>query len=175
MTQDLTDSYATVKSSVDEAAYTVYKRWRQWTEIDDLRQQIWMWMASDWPTISKMERPKLLRGMRNAAERYARKEKAAHAGYSPSDEQFYSLDQVERLVWDAFDPEAVPAREPYRDDERYSEWVTEVADVRRVVDRLPVKHRLALYDYTQKTREKDEGVIDALWAVVRALGGSRPR
>lgn len=173
-----TDVFAELKTSVDTAATAVHRRWRRYVDLEDLTQQLWLWVATNVATNPDAVAEKdLLRRLRNAAEIHCRKEKAQRAGYDVVDEYFYSVPQLERIIWDAFDPEATPPREPYRDDEKYSEWVTEVSEVRAAIRKrvFPLAHYTALREYVTEGRGRDKGVNDALWALRRLLGGGRPR
>lgn len=169
-----TDVFAELKTAVDAAVTAVYGRWRRYVDREDLTQQLWLWVAANPDAPAGKD---LARRLRGAAEVFCRKEKAQRAGYDVVDEYFYSVPQLERIVWDAFDPEATPPGEPYRDDEKYGEWVTEVAEVRAAIRRrvFPLAHYTALREYVTEGRARDKGVNDALWALRRLLGGGRPR
>lgn len=173
----MTDSFAQLKSSVLEAVTPVYTRWGRYVEREDVTQQMWLWIAANKNEAETAAPAALVRKLRNAGERYCRKEKASRAGYDTADECYYSINQLERIVWDAFDAEATPPGEPYREDEKYSEWVTEVAEVRAAVrkETFAKKHYTALDAYVNSGRERDTGIMEALWALQRQVGGSRPK
>lgn len=165
------------RKGVAAAAGSAAARYRRWVTREDVEQELWTYLLDHDDDLRGLEPAKLGRRLRGAADRYCRKEKAQRSGYDTADEYFYSVDQLERIIWDAFDTNAVPPTEGYRDDEKYSEWVTEVADVRAAVRRrvFPLRHYTALREYVTEGRARDVGVNDALWALRRQLGGGKPR
>lgn len=171
------DPLVEYRAGVKAAAGTAAARYRRWVSREDVEQELWTYLFDHDSDCHGLTPAKLGSRLRGAADRYCRKEKAARCGYDTVDEYFYSVDQLERIVWDAFDAEATPPREPYRDDEKYSEWVAEVSDVRRAIRRrvFPLRHYTALREYVTEGRARDVGVNDALWALRRQLGGGKPR
>lgn len=163
------------RDDVELAAATVYRRYYKYTTLEDTTQEVWAWLASVWSEVPTMGINDLKKRMRNAAERHCRKEKAAAAGYHPDDEYHYSINRLKQLIHDAYDSEAVPPQESYRDDEQYAEWVTQVADIRRAVLKIPLGHYLTLGEYVHKGRAFDVDVRSAFAALQRQLGGSKPR
>jgi hypothetical protein len=171
------DGFAALKSSVVSAASPVHSRWHRYVEWEDLIQQLWLWVAANQEDVATLGPAQLTKVLRAEAEKYCRREKAQRAGYDITDEYYYTVGQLRRIVWDAFDPEATPPGEPYREDEQYAEWVTAVADVRAAIRRpsYPLKHYTALREHVTDGREYDSGVRQAVWALQRQLGGSRPK
>jgi hypothetical protein len=168
---------AELKSTIISAASPVHNRWHRYVEWEDLIQQLWLWVASNGDDINTMGPGQLTRKLRAEAEKHCRREKAQRAGYDTTDEYFYTVNQLKRIIWDAFDPAATPPAEPYRDDEEYSGWVTSVSDVRAAIRRpsFALKHYTALREHVNEGRAYDSGVRQALWALQRQLGGSKPR
>lgn len=167
-----------LKSLAREVTGQVWPRWRRWVEWDDVNQHLWVWMMTHGPTMETLEPEYVLRRMRTAAERYCRREKAQRCGYDPVDEYFYTWNRLLKILPDAFDPEATPPVETFRADELYGEWVTEVSDVRAALRKktFPLRHYGVLREFTEgRRKENDQEVRDALWALQRQLGGTRPK
>lgn len=164
------------KPQVEKVAGQVWPRYRNHVAREDVEQAMWVWLLQNTEKAAELEPQWLLRRLRTAAERWCRKEKAQRVGYDVSDEAFYSFGQLRRLVPDAFDPEATPPAETFRADELYSEWITEVADVRAALRKIPLGSYLRLREYAEgRGTEEDPDVRQSLWQLQRKLGGSRPR
>lgn len=163
---------------VEKAAVTVWPRYRASTSLDDVRQAVWEWLVSHEETARRLEPGYLNRRLRTAAERFCRKEKAQRSGYEPADEYFYSEKKLAQLIFEAFDSNATPPTESYRTDELYSEWITEVADVRAALRKrtFPLFHYGVLREFAEGRRTEYKGAVRvAVLALQRQLGGSRPR
>lgn len=173
----MTDLVTDFKGEVDTAVSTMWPRYRRYVAREDVTQALWVWLVQNKATAVELEPRWLQRRLRTAADRYCRREKAQRAGYDISDEYFYSILKLRRVIVDAFDSEAVPPSDSYRADELYAEWITEVADVRAALRKrtFPLRHYLTLREYAEGRRGdgEDEEVKRALWALQRMLGGSR--
>lgn len=82
---------------VDEVAYRTWRKWRAWAERDDIVQELWCW-ACGRDDVDSLEGPALGTALRDVAERYCRREKAARSGYRPADEAFYTLPVLRELI-----------------------------------------------------------------------------
>lgn len=166
-----------MQSAVTAAAGSVWPRYRRFTDRDDVIQQLWLWVAGHEEAVQKLlagEEWMMLRRLRTVAERYCRAERAARIGYEPADEYFYSRRQLARLIFDAFDAEAIPPTEGYRADELYTEWTTEIADVRAALKRIPLGAYSTLRAVAAGEVPEDSVYVrDALWELQKALGGPR--
>src|SRR5258707_6804938 len=121
----------TVGAAVASAAASVSSKWRQWVDVDDVTQELWVWvLANQDKAESLAEKGWLARRLRTVGERYGRRQKAARSGYSPEDECFYTLGQLLRILPEAFDAGATAPVETYRESGNYTIWATELADVR---------------------------------------------
>lgn len=172
------DMVADFKDNVKVSAAAVSPRYRRYVTHEDVEQAVWEWLLSHEETARNLQPGYLNRRLRTAAERYCRKEKAQRAGYEVIDEYFYSEKQLARLVFDAFDNDATPPSETYRADETYSEWVTEVSDVRAALRKkeFPLHHYRVLWEFVEGRRSEYKGDVRyAVLALQRQLGGSRPR
>lgn len=168
--------FAEFAPQVAKAAGQVWPRYRHHMDRGDVEQAMWVWLLQNREKAAQLQAPWLLRRLRTAGERYCRKEKAQRGGYDTTDEYFYSITKLRSIVGDAFDPQAVPPSETYRADELYSEWVTEVADVRSGLRKIPLGDYTVLREYAEGGRvDDDAGVRHALWVLQRKLGGSRPK
>lgn len=90
------DAGATVSTVADR----LFRRWRRWTELDDIKQELW---SEVYATPDHFALEDLPRRLRNAGERYCRSEKARKCGYDVDDEQFYSLRVIRELLPDAIE------------------------------------------------------------------------
>ena len=86
---------------VPTVASSIYRRYRQWVEKDDVVQECYAWAmsrAEHYATLLNEENSiqrtinekRIVWQMRRNAERYCRKEKAKKSGYQIGDESFYN-------------------------------------------------------------------------------------
>lgn len=94
---------------VPSVANSIYRRYRQWVERDDVIQECYAWAmnrAEHYATLLEDENPiqrvinekRIAWQMRRHAERYARKEKAKKSGYQIGDESFYDTVVLGQLL-----------------------------------------------------------------------------
>ena len=87
----------------------VYRKYKPWTEESDIRQEAYLFAAAksthfkellDEPDLEqrKVNERKVGWQIKRAAERYARKEKAAKLGYNINDEAFYKGATISQLL-----------------------------------------------------------------------------
>lgn len=90
-------------------ANTIYRRYRQWVEKEDVVQECYAWamaradhyaaLLSEENTIQRtINEKRIAWQMRRHAERYARKEKAKKSGYLIGDESFYDTVLLGQLL-----------------------------------------------------------------------------
>lgn len=151
--------------------------------LEDLRQECWLWVFGHRDTVAELlERSDayLIRRLRGVAERYARREKALRGGYSPADEEFYSLSRITELLPDALDPYAMPsqtkASEITGKSELYMEWETSLADIRAAFEKLDGGEQQSVrgWVFLNMPEPTPQDVTSALRKMQRALGGPRP-
>ena len=102
---------------VDSVVYSVSRqlrsRYRSYVETEDLQQELWIWVVMHTRKLEQWQEehhPKsverlLAKSLRNAGEKYCRKEKASQTGYEVDDEFFYSLGMVTDMLQLHFDPD----------------------------------------------------------------------
>jgi RNA polymerase sigma factor (sigma-70 family) len=94
---------------VPAVANSIYRRYRQWVEREDLNQELFAWSLSrtdhfttllnDENAVQRIINEKRISWqMRRHAERYARKEKAKKSGYQIGDESFYDTVLLGQLL-----------------------------------------------------------------------------
>ena len=94
---------------VPSVANSIYRRYRQWVERDDVIQECYAWAmnrAEHYATLLEDENPiqrvinekRIAWQMRRHAERYSRKEKAKKSGYQVGDESFYDTVVLGQLL-----------------------------------------------------------------------------
>jgi DNA-directed RNA polymerase specialized sigma24 family protein len=190
------------------AAARVYRRFGKWASRDDMQQAAleYAWRKKDlvreFLNREGVERKRgeaaLLRTLSRAAERYARKEKAARSGYNPSDEQFYTDNLIEGLIqawgWDdaqlanqVLDPAEMGGRRKKLVNEGNT-IIAMLADVDRAMNKLDPRTRGVLYARVVESRTLVD--VAAAWEItpqrvdqihrrglnqmVEFLGGERP-
>lgn len=165
------------------AARPVYRRFRSHVRLDDLMQELWVWVFGHQATVAELlarSDAYLIRRLRTHAERYARREKAAREGYSPDDEAFYSIGQIIGLLPDVLDPYALPsqvrASEISGKSESYMDWETSVADVRKAASKLADGHLREIRGWMDQDMPDPipDDVLSALRMMQRYLGGPKP-
>lgn len=173
---------ARVDWCVGLAASPIYRRYRQYVHVDDLRQECWLWVLEHKRrAVELLDRSEayLIRRLRTVAERYARKQKAARCGYSPDDEAYYSISRIAELLPDALDPEATPptgqASEIRGSSEQHGEWETSIADIRGAVAKLPVSDQWAVRMWAgYGAVDIPPDIMTIVRAIQKLLGGARP-
>lgn len=164
---------ARVEWCIPRAAAPVYRRYKTWVHADDVRQQLWLWVMEHRDTTTRLLDTSdgyLVRRLRDVAERYARREKAARSGYRPDDEYFYTLPQIANLLPDALDPEV------HGGTSGSMEWESSIADIRGAVAGLQPEPRARLAQWTAggDTTEIPDDIRSILRQMQQKLGGARP-
>ena len=106
MNKELHPSFYDIVPSV---AGVITRRFRNWVSREDIIQECWVWAVAknnafkemlDEPNEQKRihNERKVAWQMRRAAERFARKEKAAKAGYETNDESYYNTTIIAQLL-----------------------------------------------------------------------------
>jgi RNA polymerase sigma factor (sigma-70 family) len=105
----MTEVYPVVYELATSVANTIYRRYNNYAERDDIKQEILAWaLTRSQYMIDQLSEPNTDRRkhneqriawqMRRVAERYARKEKAAKSGYLINDEAYYESATVGQLL-----------------------------------------------------------------------------
>ena len=96
----MSDIHPIINDLVPAMANSIVQRFKSYVEAEDVRQECLMWAMSRTEYINsqlnvedaeerKHNEQRIAWQMRRVAERYARKEKAAKAGYHITDEAYY--------------------------------------------------------------------------------------
>lgn len=170
---------------INAASYGVYRRYKAYTDAEDIRQEMWLWVkAQSQRKLEQLPVSILRRRLRDVGEKYARREKAHKTGYDPDDEVFYSLTMIRNLLPWIVDPELPVLRGV--DDRQTStarraaagpgmELETVVVDLRRAFSRLEPVEREYLHEHVEATGADPEAVTTVIRKMQRALGGRQPR
>lgn len=105
----MTDIHPIAYDLVPSVAGTIFRRFREYVERDDVMQECYEWAMSRNTYITsqlsveeeeerKHNEQKIAWQMRRVAERYARREKAAKSGYQITDEAYYESATVAQLL-----------------------------------------------------------------------------
>ena len=101
--------HPSVPDIVSSVANSVYRRYRQFVERDDIKQECYTWYysrAEHFNSLLSVENSvervvnekRMAWQMRRHCERYCRKEKAAKSGYKVGDESFYDTVTIAQLL-----------------------------------------------------------------------------
>ena len=101
--------HPSVPDIVTSVANSIYRRYRQFVERDDVKQECYAWYysrAEHFNNLLSVENSvervinekRMVWQMRRHCERYARKEKAIKSGYKPGDESFYDTVTIAQLL-----------------------------------------------------------------------------
>lgn len=101
--------HPSVPDIVTSVANSIYRRYRQFVERDDVKQECYTWYysrAEHFNALLSVENSvervinekRMAWQMRRHCERYARKEKAAKSGYKVGDESFYDTVTIAQLL-----------------------------------------------------------------------------
>ena len=105
----MSDIHPIINDLVPAMANSIFQQFKLYVEADDVRQECLMWAMSRTDYINeqlnvedneerKHNEQRIAWQMRRVAERYARKEKAAKAGYHITDEAYYESATVAQLL-----------------------------------------------------------------------------
>jgi DNA-directed RNA polymerase specialized sigma24 family protein len=97
-------------SSVNSVASNVARSFHGYADADDIASEIWIWLLGNKETVRRYDEEaegakKLNFVMRQKANTYAGKQKAAKLGYSIEDVAEYSVKTLKELLTDVFDYE----------------------------------------------------------------------
>ena len=105
----MTELHPVVYDLVPSVAGTIYRRYKNYVERDDIKQECMAWAITRTAYITEqMNEPneerrkhneqRIAYQMRRVAERYARKEKALKSGYQTIDEAYYESPTIGQLL-----------------------------------------------------------------------------
>lgn len=147
-------------AAVASATKIVFSKFRNYVSYQDIQQECYLWLlanywkADRWRSMysEKHAERTVVKALRNAGERYARKEKAEQCGGTTDEEFFYSIPMIADLLALSFDPEwMIPKGIDYTDSKRSGKPAREgfdlpamVADVTSAYEGLPEADRALL-------------------------------
>ena len=147
-------------AAVSSAARQLASRYRGYASYEDIQQECYLWLLTHYDRADKWRNTysekhaerTLTKALRNAGERYCRKERAEASGGSVEEEFFYSIPMIADLLTLALDPEWMDVRgidysEPkvrVGTPEEGGNLVVMVADVGRAYNGLPEADRALL-------------------------------
>jgi len=105
----MTELHPVVYDLVPSVAGTIYRRYKNYVERDDIKQECMAWaMTRNSYITEQLNEPneerrrhneqRIAYQMRRVAERYARKEKASKSGYQTQDEAYYESATIGQLL-----------------------------------------------------------------------------
>jgi DNA-directed RNA polymerase specialized sigma24 family protein len=105
----VTDLHPVAFELASSVATTIYRRYKNYVEKDDIKQECVAWAIGRSAYINeqmseldddkrKHNESRIAFQMRRAAERYARKEKASKSGYQTTDEAYYKSAELGQLL-----------------------------------------------------------------------------
>jgi DNA-directed RNA polymerase specialized sigma24 family protein len=105
----MTELHPVVYDLVPSVAGTIYRRYKNYVERDDIKQECMAWAMTRNSYITeqlnepneerrKHNEQRIAYQMRRVAERYARKEKASKSGYQTTDEAYYESASIGQLL-----------------------------------------------------------------------------
>ena len=104
----MTEVHPVVHELIPSVVYSIFRRYKNFTEKDDLSQEAWSWVSSRVDKINKdlipdeeeqsYKEKRIAWQMKRHLERYARKEKARKSGYNTQDEAFYDTITIAQLL-----------------------------------------------------------------------------
>ena len=148
------------RAAIATACKILCSKYRGYVDRADVEQELFLWL---WTHYDRAERWReefeerhaertLTKALRNAGERYCRKEKAAQVGYDPEDEAFYSIGMVADLLQLYFDddwmiPQGLELTRTSggRPASESGELMAMVADAGRAYEALPAPDRELLF------------------------------
>jgi hypothetical protein len=151
------------------SAYVAY-RYRNVVELEDVRQEVWLWLYTEsnrkrvikWLSNEPQQTTRIYRSLLDAGLSYAEVEKARIAGYKPDDVWWYTPTSIEGLLPLALD------RSFTQENGLIGEQITAVIDVRSALDET------SLFDYFGSHDSDHEDWRVNLQLVLDRLGGERP-
>jgi DNA-directed RNA polymerase specialized sigma24 family protein len=105
----MNDLHPAVPDLVASVSNSIYRRYRQFVERDDIKQECYTWYYSRIEHFNNLlsvensvervvNEKRIAWQMRRHCERYCRKEKAIRSGYKPGDESFYDTLTLAQLL-----------------------------------------------------------------------------
>lgn len=141
-----------IHAAVSSAARQLKSRYRDYTEYQDIQQELYIWYlknhrkVTEWEELyddEKYVQRMVTRSLKNHGDKYCREEKARQCGYSTDDEFFYSVGQVGDLLQLYFDPKwMAPAIDVTRETSKRppqegGNLMAMIADIGRGFDAMP--------------------------------------
>lgn len=179
-------------SAIESASKIVASRYRGYVDYNDLTQECFLWLVEHYSKVLAWREEyselhaerRVIKAMRNACEKYARKEKAQFDGYEPQDEFFYSIPVVADMLRLYLDPDRLTM--PGQDQgpkvsggtpaQEGGNLMAMVADVGRAYEALP-DHDKHLLHYVYGTGEPADniGFLSTSWGITTGAADMRVR
>jgi RNA polymerase sigma factor (sigma-70 family) len=101
--------HPTLYDLVPSVSYVISRKFKGWVETDDIKQECYLWaigrgqqftdlLNEPEPNKREQNEKRIAWQMRRMGERFARKQKAAKAGYHTSDEAYYDTTTIAQLI-----------------------------------------------------------------------------
>ena len=101
--------HPTLYNLVPSVSYVISRKFKGWVETDDIKQECYLWaigrgqqftdlLNEPEPNKREQNEKRIAWQMRRMGERFARKQKAAKAGYHTSDEAYYDTTTIAQLI-----------------------------------------------------------------------------
>ena len=101
--------HPTLYELVPSVSYVISRKFKGWVETDDIKQECYLWaigrgqqftdlLNEPEPNKREQNEKRIAWQMRRMGERFARKQKAAKAGYHTSDEAYYDTTTIAQLI-----------------------------------------------------------------------------
>jgi RNA polymerase sigma factor (sigma-70 family) len=101
--------HPTLYDLVPSVSYVISRKFKGWVETDDIKQECYLWaigrgqqftdlLNEPEPNKREQNEKRIAYQMRRMGERFARKQKAAKAGYHTSDEAYYDTTTIAQLI-----------------------------------------------------------------------------
>lgn len=107
-----------IHAQVSSVSRQLRSKYRDFCEYEDIQQELYIWYIKHHTKVEKWEEELheksvarlVAKSLRNAGERYCRRQKAMLTGYEPEDEFFYTIPMVTDMLQLYFDPEWMEPR-----------------------------------------------------------------
>jgi DNA-directed RNA polymerase specialized sigma24 family protein len=139
-----------------------YKKKFDMVEKDDIEQELWLWFAThpnkiiEWSELEKQKDKDNLfaKSLRNAALDYCVKEKAAKAGYEPSDNFYYTKEFVKLMIPVVLSDDWTKLNNVMSDTNRSTktlsesgDWISFSADIKKAFQSLADDEQQLVYHF----------------------------
>lgn len=180
-------------AAVSSVSRQLRSRYRDYCEFDDIQQELYVFLLKNYRKMQgyreeyadnqEYAHRLVTKSLRNAGEKFCRKEKAAFCGYEVEDEFFYSIPMVADMLQLYFDPEwtapamNVTGERSKKPPQEGGNLMAMVADVGKAYEAMPISDQDLLrrvYDGSRPVR--DAIALEALsWGITHNAADHRIR